>query len=420
MNDRELCQQLLGLQAPWEVTEVEVSHGEQRVDIHVAHAPGTLFACPTCGNPCPIHDHAPKRCWRHLDAFQFHTYLHAAPPRVRCDEHGVKTAALPWASPGARFTEMFETRVLDTLQGLQNITACCRVLSITWDQAYAVMERAVKRGLSRREIGTLTHIGVDEKAWRKGHSYVTVLADLRRKAVVDLAEGRTTQSLDSLYTALPQGSLAKVQAVAMDMLPAFSTATLRHIDNASNKIVHDRFHCMQMLLRALDKVRAKEAKQLNKRSDLRLSGAKYAVGKNPDNLTAKQRARLDTVLESDLLTGRAWALKENYRKLWECDSLAEAQAKFDHWCEQVEQSGLRPMMKVARAFKIRSRQILNWFEHRVSTGIVEAINGKIMTIKRRARGHRNYQNLRTAILFFLGGLDVGLQTRSPQLAAPTH
>jgi len=420
MNDIELCQQLLGLKAPWKVTQVKVSHSDQRMDIQVVHAPETPFACPTCGQACPVYDHAPARRWRHLDAFQFHTYLHADPPRIQCDEHGVKTAELPWAAPGARFTEMFEIRVIDTLQDLQSITSCCKILDITWDQAYAVMQRAVERGLSRREIGTLTHIGVDEKAWRKGHSYVTILADLKQKTVVDIAPERTIQSLNSLYTALPQGSLDQVEAVAMDMWPAFSTATAKRIDNAQDKIVHDRFHCVQLLLKALNKVRAKEARLLKQRNDLRLVGAKYAVGKNPDNLTVKQRAKLDTILDADLLTGQAWAFKENCRNLWESSSLTEARKKFDHWYKEVDQSGIKPMIEVARAFKIRLPQILNWFKHRVSTGIVEAINGKIMTIKRRARGHRNYQNLRTAILFFLGGLDLTLRSPNPPLAGATH
>lgn len=408
MDDKRLFELLLELKAPWSVRDVKVDRQAGRVDVTLGHALGGALLCPHCEERCPLHDHAPKRQWRHMDTMQHHTYLHVAPPRVRCKEHGVKTARLPWAGPRSRFTEMFEMKVIDTLEDLQNITSACKVLDVSWDEVFGVMNRAVRRGLARRDVGTLKHIGVDEKAWKKGHTYVTVLADLEKKAVVDIEKGRTTQSLDALYCALPKGSLDNVAAIAMDMWAAFLKSTLEHIPGASDKIVHDRFHCVQMLLKALNKVRAKEAKQLNKREDLRLVSAKYAVGKNPGNLTDKQRAKLDTILESDLETGRAWALKENGRRLWEAQSLEEAQSKFDHWYAQVESSGIGPMIEVARAFKMRSKQILNWFKHMVSTGIVEALNGQIMTIKRRARGHRNFDNLRTAILFFLGKLDLTL------------
>ena len=397
MDDKRLFELLLELKTPWHVQDVAVDREAGRVDVTLGHTAGSTFTCPHCDKACPLHDHAPQRQWRHLDTMQHNTYLHVAPPRVRCETHGVKTTNLPWAAPGTRFTEVFEMKVIQTLHSLQNITLVCKVLSVSWDEVFGVMKRAVERGLSRREVGTLKHIGVDEKAWRKGHTYVTVLADLEKKAVVDIKEGRTTESLNALYCALPAGSLDNVEAVAMDMWAAFLKATLKHIPGASEKIVHDRFHCVQMLLKALNEVRSKEAKQLKRREDLRLVSAK-----------------LDTILDSDLLTGKAWALKENGRRLWEAQSLEEAQSKFDHWYAQVEASGISPMIKVARAFKTRSKQILNWFKHMVSTGIVESLNGQIMTIKRRARGHRNFQNLRTAILFFLGKLDLTLaKSKSP-------
>lgn len=406
MDDARLFELLLELKSPWFVASVQVDKAVGRVDVRLEHKPGARFACPECQQACPVHDHGAERCWRHLDTMQHQTFLHARGPRVRCAAHGVRQAQLPWAGPGARLTELFETKIVDTLGQLQNITATCRVLSVSWDQVFGVMKRAVDRGLRRRELVSLKKLGVDEKAWKKAHRYFTVLADLDRKAVVDLARDRKTQSLDDLYLALPEGVLGNVQAVAMDMWQAFLTSTLKHVPQAEEKIVHDRFHCVQMLLKAVDQVRAAEHRRLKKDNRNDLARARYAVGKNPENLTTAQHDKLDAILAADLQTGKAWSLKENARRLWEAPDAQAARERFEHWCQEVEASGLKPMIKVARAFKVRSKQILNWFEHLVSTGIVEALNGQIMAIKRKARGHRNFDNLRTAILFFLGKLDL--------------
>jgi transposase len=133
--------------------------------------------CPDCGAELPVYDHAEERAWRHLDSCQFKTFLHARPPRVRCAEHGVRQVRLPWAEPRSRFTILFERLAVDVLREC-DVSGATRILRVSWDEAWGLMERAVRRGQAPRPHRVPELIGVDEKAAAKGHSYLTLVCDL--------------------------------------------------------------------------------------------------------------------------------------------------------------------------------------------------------------------------------------------------
>ena len=118
---------------------------------------------------------------------QFQTILHCRIPRINCDEHGVKSVAVPWAEKNSRFTALFERLAIDVLLGCQNQTKAKELLGLSWDEAHLIMEKAVERGLQRRSEGGITHIGVDEKGFLKGHRYATILSDLDNARVLDVA-----------------------------------------------------------------------------------------------------------------------------------------------------------------------------------------------------------------------------------------
>ena len=406
MNDAELCQKMLDLPAPWKVVRVEVSHPNKRMDIWLEHGSSQSFNCPKCTAKSSIHDHAPERVWRHLDAFEFQTFLHARLPRIKCEKHDVKTVQAPWASPGGRFTIQMECKIIETLNEVKTIKGAGRLLGLSWDRIFTVIKQAVARGEERRGPLNLRYIGVDEKAFKKGQSYFTVVADLDKDHVVYMAPGRTKESLGSFYESLERSVLEGIQGIAMDMWQAYETATVEHVPDASGKIVYDRFHCMQMLMRSLDDVRRDESLSLAKEKDFRLKHSRYALCKNPENLTDKQQIKLDELVDCGLRTSKAWAMKEFMRSFWTQPNAKEGNAVLRCFSHAVESMKIRPMQKVAKAFMRRRNQMLNWFRHQITTGKVESLNGKIMEIKRRAKGHRNYENLTTAVMFFLGGLDI--------------
>lgn len=173
MQDRQLYQQILGIASPWFVERVELKLGEGDVHVHLAHDNHTPWCCPECGAECPIYDHASERTWRHLDTCQYQTLLHAAVPRTKCPEHGVRTAAIPWAEPLGRFTALFGPPfgrcplAIDWLKSASRKAVAAR-LRLSWDEVDGIMQRAVRRGLKRREAEEIAYLGVDEKSFKKG------------------------------------------------------------------------------------------------------------------------------------------------------------------------------------------------------------------------------------------------------------
>src|SRR5262245_9537598 len=177
MDSTELYRQLLGVTTPWTVERVDMDVAHLRVDVHLVHASGARFACPECGAELGVYDHTEERVWRHLDSCHFQTLLHARPPRVQCPEHGVLRAKLPWAEPGGRFTNLFEALAIDVLLAT-DVKKAATILGITWDEAWHIMERAVRRGRAAKDRALPQVIGVDEKAIAKGHRYMTLVCDL--------------------------------------------------------------------------------------------------------------------------------------------------------------------------------------------------------------------------------------------------
>jgi transposase len=183
MQDKELYQQILGLGTPWSVSRVELNMDKQQVDVFAEHPARTTFCCPECEQPLGCYDHIPERQWRHLDSCQFKTILHARVPRVNCPEHGVKQVDVPWAEKSSRFTILFERFAIDVLLATQTVKGVMSILGTKWDQTWAIVQRAVARGKARKETKPLPHIGIDEKAFSKGHSYITLLYDLDNSTV---------------------------------------------------------------------------------------------------------------------------------------------------------------------------------------------------------------------------------------------
>ena len=156
MRDKDLYAQILGIQAPWLVREVALNLNEGEVVVHVHHDPQVSLTCPKCGSDVPGYDTRERR-WRHLDTCQYRTILAADVPRCSCSEHGVHQITVPWGEAGSRFTAMFEAVVIDWLRET-SISAVGRNLGLSWGQLDGIMQRAVKRGLDRREATLPSHL----------------------------------------------------------------------------------------------------------------------------------------------------------------------------------------------------------------------------------------------------------------------
>lgn len=405
MRDRDLYAQILGISSPWRVADVELNQAEGQVKVQVELEPKAQLVCPHCGRPVPGYDKRHKE-WRHLDTCQYQTILSAEVPRVSCPEHGVSLIHLPWAEPGSGFTALFEALVIDWLREA-SLNAVSRQLGLSWNAIDGIMQRAVRRGLKRRDMeAACKRVGVDETAFRKRHDYVTVVTDQGAGHVIHVADDRRKESLVAFYASLTDKQKEAIECVSMDMWPAFIGATLESIPGAEKKIAFDKFHIAKYPGDAVDKVRRQEHKALLQLGCDLLKGSKYTWQTNPENMSARQWRAFKDLRNSTLKTARAWAIKEYGMSLWHYISRTWAEKGWNRWYSWAIRSRLEPVKKVARMIKKHLWGILNAVVLDANNGHAESTNSKIKMLKVRSRGFRNKQRFKTAIYFHLGGLDL--------------
>lgn len=384
---------------------VELKLEASAVCVYLAHEPDQEWECSECGKRCPLYDHQPERRWRHLDTCQLQTILYAAPPRSNCPEHGPRTVKLPWAEPGSRFTALFERLAIDWMLTASQ-KAVAERLRLSWDEAHAIQQRAVKRGLERRKAEPVTRLGVDEKSFTRGHRYFTLVNDLAQGRVLFVTENRTVESMDQFWTSLTKEQIDAVEAIAMDMWDPYVHSTKKHLPEADSKIVFDKFHIAKHLSEAVDLVRRRENKQLRARGDDRLAGTRYDWLRHPASMEKEDRKEFDQLRRSSLKTARAWALKEAMMAFFEYIYERPARKHFHWWHSWAVRSRLKPMMEKARTIKRRFGNIVTYLRHRITNAASESINSKIQWVKYTARGFRNKTNFINAIYFHCGGLDL--------------
>lgn len=395
---------MLGLEKAWTVTEVRLDMERLQVDVHVEHNPSELLSCPECGKACGVYDHREMRTWRHLDTMQFKTELHCEVPRIKCAEHGVKTARAPWAEKNSPFTLLFESFAVTVLQSCKSVEAARRLLKVNWHQLDGIRKRAVERGLRRRNEIAVPEVGVDEKSFRKGHRYVSILTDIGNKRVLDVVEGRDEAATKRLFGCLSQTQREGVEAIAMDMWKAFINAGEAMLPNA--QIVHDRFHISKYLNEAIDKVRRQEHKELMQKKDERLKGAKYVFLRGFENMSEAQQLKFTELMAAGLKVGKAYGYKETFDEFWTFTDEAAARKHFKDWYNWSIRSKMQPVKKVARMIKANFERIITFIQHRITNATAEGLNSSIQIIKANARGFKSFENYRIAILFQCGGLDL--------------
>lgn len=394
---------LLGLDVNWTVTSVEFFPTRKAVDIHISYC-GSGLKCPKCKCDCTQADLAPQRSWRHLDTMQFATTIHASVPRSKCEECGVLTLPVPWADKHSRFTLLFECMAIEVIQACSSLSAAASLLGLNWKSVHTIMERAVERGLTLRQLDEVKHVGIDEKSFGKGQDYVSVMVDIDNNRVLEVEPGRSREAVDNLWKTLTKTIRKGIEAVAMDMWQPFMESTRVACPDA--EIVHDKFHVSKYLGEAVDKVRRQENKQLIEDGDDTLKGTRQLWLYAMENLPKDKSAAFLSLQKEDLQTGRAWSIKENFRHFWECKTIEDAEVYFRSWYSWSTRSKLPPIVKVATMLKRHLDGILAYITHRITNATSEGFNSRIQSIKSAARGFRNFENYRTRILFFCGRLEL--------------
>lgn len=403
MQSTEFYSQILGIASPWTIISVDLDMDAKRVDIRAEVDRKTKWFHPDTKLPASLHKWT-ERSWRHLDTCQFETVITANVPSVKYQDGHIEEIAVPWAGRFQRITHLLTQAVIMWLQACGNVSKVAEIMRLDWQTVNKIMKDAVERGLVRREAEVIKHVGMDEKCYRRGHVYASLLNDLDNSRVWDMVEGRKTDNARDLLLTLSDEQRKRVEAVAMDMWAAYESAAGELLPNAD--IVHDKFHISAYLNKAVDQVRKAEHRQLTNEGDDTLKNTKYLWLHNYPDLRCQPT--FQALYNANLETSEAWRIKESFAGFWDYSYIGAARKFFDDWCLQVALSGLEPMEKVARMLENRLQGLLNYLKHRITNAASEGMNSLVARIVANARGMRTFETLRIRVLFYLGKLDLSV------------
>jgi transposase len=343
-----------------------------------------------------------------LDTCQYETFLEVHIPRVKCEEDGVQQIQIPFAEKNSRFTSRFESAIIVWLQDSPT-SAVAKNFRLSWDEVDGIMQRAVKRGLLRRKPEAVVNMGVDETSYQKGHEYVTVLLDKDRDCVLDTLDDRKAETLKTWLETQESCDLSGLRSISMDMWDPYIKAVREAIPGAEEKIAFDRFHVSRHFNEALDKVRRREHRALMGQlgeSPLSRSRFQWLTNSNrTDNRSGKRKAFL-SLSRLNLVTARAWRIKEAASGLWDYCYMKVAEGAWKKLLWWISHCRIPEMIKAGLTVKKYFWGVLNAIRRKETNGMLEAKNNSIQRIKRMACGFRNRTRFRTAILFHLGKLDL--------------
>ncbi len=399
MEGKVLLNRLLNFGDEWNVKDVLINDSFKEIDIFLEYTKTTGF-CPVTKTECKIYDFRETRRFRHLDLFDYKTYINARIPRVINDKSDVNTIDLIWAGDRVSYTYLFEYRVIESLQTSKNQTKTAKFFDTSFDIVHTIMQRAVCRGLARRNLDGIWALGLDEKSFGNGHKYITILSNPATKCVIDLIEGRKEEDTAELINCtLSPRQLDKVELVSMDMWQPYMSAVTEVIPQAD--IVHDKFHTSKYLNKAVDEVRKEEVKKQEI-----LKNTKYIFLKKQDSWTESQKLKFEEVKQINLLTSQAWQIKENFKDIYNQGRKSLCLKYFEQWYKDTLDFDIKQMTKVADTMLNHLKGIVNSAVTHITNSIAENINGQIQVIKTVARGFANVTGYRNSILFFQGGLDM--------------
>jgi transposase len=397
------------------VESVELDSDGRSVVVSVRPRRGAASRCAVCGRRCPGFDRGRgRRRWRSFNVGVVRCYLEADAPRVRCAEHGVRVAAVPWARPDAGHTRGFDEQVAWLVRHMSKV-AVCRLLRVSWRTVGRIVARVVAEldAVGGDRLDGLARIGIDEISYRRGHKYLTVVVDHDTGRLVWIAPGRDKATLGRFFTLLGPQRCAQVALVSADGAEWIFSAVTEHCPNA--QICLDPFHVVAWAGKALDAVRAQVYRAARRAGQTALArgikGARYALWKDPAALTARQHATLAQIEATNQPLYRGYLLHQQLRQVFAAAGGEERVQLLDAWLDWATASGLPPFVDLAYRIRRTYRDdIANTLTHRLSNGRVESVNTKIRLLTRIAFGFKSPEALIALVRLHLGGYPIDLPT----------
>jgi len=360
-----------------------------------------------CGTSAPIYDTLAERRFDFVPLWNIPVYFHYTMRRVSCPEHGVRVERIPWADGKSHLTKPYQLFLARWARKL-SWKEVAESFGTTWDNVYRSVKSVVEYGMKHRTLNGITSIGVDELQYAKGHQYLTLVYQLNAgvRRLLFVGRERKAKTLLRFFRDFGRKRCAQLQFVCSDMWRPYLKVIAKKAPNALN--ILDRFHIVQHLGKAIDKIRASEVRQLARDGydDEVLKRTKYCFLKNEDNLTDAQRTKLADVLQYDLKSVRAYLLKESFQLFWNYKSPYWAEWYLNKWCARAMRSRLEPIKAFVRTLRRHQPLIMNWFKAQklYSSGIVEGMNRKINLVTRKSFGFRSFDVLKIALFHTMGEL----------------
>lgn len=379
----------------------------QTIEIEVRPRRGSRPCCSGCGRRGSGYDQLPVRRFEFIPVWGFAVVLLYAMRRVDCRHGcGVKVEQVPWGIGKHTLTKAYMQFLAQWARRL-SWQETARSFRTSWEKVYQAVEWVVEWGLERRSLDSVRAIGVDEIQYGRGHQYLTLVYQIEAGMIRLLWVGkdRTLESFQKFFTLIGSELARKIEFVCSDMWKPYLDLIAQHCTNALN--ILDRFHVVAKMNKAIDEVRASEAKRMayDGYAPL-LKRTRWCLLKRRENLTDTQRLRLRDLLRYNLRSVRAYLLKEDFQQFWEYDSPTWAGKFLDQWCTQVMRSRIEPMKKFARTMRGHRELLLNYFRARkqFSSGVIEGLNNKAKVTMRKAYGFRTFRATEVALYHVLGRL----------------
>jgi transposase len=377
------------------------------IEIAVRPRQRSKAICSRCHQPAPGYDQLTERRFEFIPFWGFLVFLLYSMRRVACSRcQAVVVEEVPWGDGKRTLTRaymLFLARWARRLSWKETAAA----FRTSWEKVFDAVEYVVTFGLEHRTFGQIDAIGVDEIQYAKGHKYLTLVyqIDLGLTRLLWVGRERTIESFQGFFSVIGQEIASKIAFVCSDMWEPY----LKVIREQCSEALHilDRFHIVAKMNKALDEVRAGEARRMAREGMVPvLKKSRWLLLKREENLKTEQRFRLRDLLRYNLRTVRAYLLKEAFQQLWDYNSPTWAGKFLDEWCRQVMRSRIEPMKKIARSLREHRELILNYFRAQklLSSGVVEGLNNKAKVTIRRSYGFRTFRTLELALYHSLGKL----------------
>ena len=396
MNSIEIFQLALNLESPWYVKSIEFkvveSTKKKLLYISIGFKRGHQFEIGK------VHD-TRSRSWRHLNFFEHECHLTCDVPRIRNRAGKVVSVQVPWARKGSGFTLLFEALSMALIEHEMPINKASNLLGEYPQRIWTIFNYWISIAYDADDQSEVTRIGIDETSVRKGHDYVTVVADIDQRRVLHATPGKGKDTIVRIKEHLQRKGVATAQITdaCIDMSPSFIAGLMEQFPTTA--ITFDKFHVVKILNQAMDTLRKLEYKEHQI-----LKGHKYTFLKSHAKLTPRQKQDREMLIELLPTIGKSYRLKTLFNDFWDFKDPEEGAAFLAYWCDLVEEEKIIPFRKFTQMIKAHWTGIVNYLESQIANGIMEGINNKIQLAKRRARGYQNSTNFINMIYFIAGKL----------------